>query len=110
MKEAFGGRHPHQGCHLRSATRLPINHDGGGVAAEVRDVFLNPTQGCHEVRHANVDGVFVSCTTHHRDVKEAQYIEAVIDRDLNDIMMASHLSPFVRRELIGRAKTETTAV
>src|ERR1700745_2456750 len=101
MKEAGGGWHTHQGRDLRSATRLTVNHDGGGIAAKVRDILLNPTQGGREIRHANIDGVFISCAPHHRDIKETQYIEAMIDRDLNDIMMASHLGPFVRWEFIG---------
>ena len=110
MDEARGRRHAEQRGDLGAAAGLPVDHDAIGVAAEVGDILAHPLERVDQVRHANVDGVLVGRAADLGGVEEAQDVEAVIDGDLHDVVVAGHLRAFMRRELVGGAEGETAAV
>ena len=91
MEESRGRGHAHESCHLRSATRLAVNHHPVRIAPEVLDVLVNPAQRRCQVSHANVCGTFVSRPADLGHVKEPKNVKAVVDGDLDDIVMSGHL-------------------
>ncbi len=97
MDQARGRRHTKQRGHLGTAAGLPVDHDAVGVAAEVGDVLAHPFERIDQVRHADVGGVLVRRPADLRGIEEAKDVEAMIYRDLDDIMVARHLRALVRR-------------
>ena len=95
MKESRGRGHAHQRGDLGAAARLAVDHHAVRIAAEVGDVVMNPLQGRHQIGHAHVDRIGVGGAADLREVEEAENVEAVIDRDLHDVMMPRHLRAFM---------------
>src|ERR1700761_2782433 len=110
MEETRCGWHSHQRRHLRSAARLAIDHHPVRIAAEVLDVLTHPSQSRDQVRHAYIRRVLVCRSAYSGHIQEAQHVQSMIYRNLNYVMVPGHLGPIMRRQLIGGAKAETTAM
>ena len=110
MKEAGRGGHAHECGDFGAAAGLAVDHHIVGIAAEIGDIVADPFEGGDEVGHADVDGIGISGAGDFGEVEEAEDIEAVVDGDLDDIMLAGHLGAFMGGEFIGGAEGEAAAV
>ena len=71
---------------------------------------MNPAQGRDEVGHTDVHRLLIGRSADLREVEEAKYVEAVVDRDLDHIVAPGHLCAFMRGQFIGRSKAVASAV
>ena len=109
MDKAFRGRHGYHVANLRTAAGLA--HDGhvAGIAAEVRDVVMDPLQGGHEVQDAHVAGVLEG-RARGGEVGEAEGVEPMVHAHEHDVPRAGEVRAVVAVLLDAVAGGEAAAV
>ena len=94
MEETLGRRHGEQGADFARAAGLTVDRDIVGVAAEVRDVVLDPLQRGDTIGDAYVGG-FRESAAFIGEIQESEGIEAVIDGDLDDVVLPRQVCAIV---------------
>ena len=75
-----------------------------GIAAEGRDVVPHPRQREDDVLHADVAGIGpLLATAEIREVEEAEQVEAVRNRDDDDVLLAREVGAVVEQPVAGAA-------
>ena len=110
MKQSCRRGHAHQAGDFGAAARLPIDHHGAWIAAEIGDVVADPAQRSDQVGHPYIGGIGIVRAADLGHVEEAQRVETVIDGHLHNIVVPRQLRAFMRGQLIGRAEAEATTM
>ena len=92
--QSLGRRHGDYVAHFGAAAGLA--HDGhvAGVAAEVRDVVMDPLQGRDEVQDTYVAGV-LEVRTRRGEVGEAEGVEPMVHAHEDDVAAAGEVRPVI---------------
>ena len=109
VEQAVRGGRLHQRPDLHAAARLAEQRDVVRVAAEARDVVVDPLQRRDHIRAAGVAGVRVFFPE-RRKVEIAEDIQAVVQRDDHHVAVAAHIFALVGDVLNRRARGKPAAV
>ena len=76
---------------LPAAARLAEDHHGVGIAAELVRCCPHPLERVHDVEHADVAGLRELRPPRLDEVREAQHVEAVVDRHHHHVAAAGEV-------------------
>ena len=95
VKQAFCRGHRHQGGHFSAAAGLPEDRDIARIAAEIGDVIPHPFERQHDIAMPGVAGIGIFRAADIGEIKIAENIEPMVDRDHNDVAFARHVRAVV---------------
>ena len=104
MEESLRRRHRHRRRHLAAAPGLAEDRDVSRIAAERRDVLLDPAERGDDVEHADVAGVGpLLAAAEIRQVEEPEQVQPVVDRHDDDVFLAREIGAVVEQPVAGAA-------
>src|SRR3546814_13921351 len=106
VEQALGGGHRHQGRDLRAAARLAEDGDITGIAAEGRDVALDPSQRGDQVELPHLATVGKARLT-PREIEIAEREDAVVDGEQDAV--APRREPCAVADRVGASACQTGA-
>ena len=109
MEQPARFRHREQHADFAAAARLAENRDIAGIAAEPLDIVAHPFERGDEIEGAGVAGMRIALAADRREIEMPEYVEAVIDRDDNDIAAPRQIGA-VGDRAVGRAEMKRAAM
>ena len=109
MEQPARFRHREQHADFAAAARLAENRDIAGIAAEPLDIVAHPFERGDEIEGAGVAGMRIALAADRREIEMPEYVEAVIDRDDNDIAAPRQIGA-VGDSAVGRAEMKRAAM
>ena len=95
MEQPLRRRHRQQRRDLPAAAGLTEDRHRARIAAELRDVVAHPVERCDDVEHADVAGRRELRAAGFAERREAEHVQAVIDRHDDDVAARARLAPSV---------------
>jgi hypothetical protein len=104
VEQPFRGRHSHQRADLTAAPRLAEDGDVGRISAECSDVVADPFECLHDVEHPGIARIGVLLTGNLAQIQVSEQIEAMVQRDDDDVAMAREVCAVVDDEAARRLR------